>query len=174
MEGVAQLAIDWGVDFERMDRDGAYGCRSALTCAIAKGSTLTLQVLLDNGADPNRTDDEGYTALDRLVMVGHRPCGRPIVENEIARILENAGAHPGKLAVIDFSRPMKSAYVQLCEQGNWSVAEVDSDASDSDRLRPPLFHLDSSPAAIAAIRLQKEKETQQAKMAKMSALESLL
>jgi ankyrin repeat protein len=86
-----------------MDRSDAYGCRTALTCAIAKGSTLTLQVLLDNGADPNRTDDEGCTALDHLVMAKHRACGNPIVEDEIARILENAGAHPGKHAEIKSS-----------------------------------------------------------------------
>ena len=74
-----------------------------LACRCSWTFVWGLQVLLDNGADPNRTDDEGCTALDHLVMAKHRACGNPIVEDEIARILENAGAHPGKHAEIKSS-----------------------------------------------------------------------
>jgi hypothetical protein len=57
-----------------------------LAAAADRPSKAVVELLLSRGADPNLTDNEGYTALDWALLQG---------ENEITNLLRQSGAKPG-------------------------------------------------------------------------------
>ncbi len=63
--------------------EGPDGSFTALIAAAENGHAEIVRLLLDRGADINRRDFEGKTALDRAREAGHA---------EIVQILERAGA----------------------------------------------------------------------------------
>ena len=64
-----RLLIDFGGDIEWPNNDGA-----TLLCqaASAADANLTLELLLRLGADPNQTDNAGWSALHRAASCGYR------------------------------------------------------------------------------------------------------
>ena len=64
---------------------------SELSSASARGETLTVRRLLEEGADPDETDEEGYTPLMRAVFAGS---SRPLsMHFDVVNLLAGAGAN---------------------------------------------------------------------------------
>ncbi|CAI5980109.1 unnamed protein product [Closterium sp. NIES-64] len=78
---VARLLLQLGADVNAYVR-GAQG-GTAIHQAARKGLDQTVQLLLDYGADPLRTNDIGRRALD-IAWEQHRPTMARIIENRVA------------------------------------------------------------------------------------------
>jgi len=64
---------------------------SELSLASARGETLIVRRLLEEGADPDETDEEGYTPLMRAIFAGP---SRPLsMHFDVVKLLADAGAN---------------------------------------------------------------------------------
>ena len=80
MPAVRELII-WGADIEVQDQDGWSALIVAVTCdAELAGKLVTL--LLDNGANPNRTDRDHMTPLLIAAFEGKAPVCEILLENQ--------------------------------------------------------------------------------------------
>jgi uncharacterized protein len=83
-EEAATLLVDSGADLETLSHHEAIVVRPLQTAAFVRSSSLAT-ILLDAGADPNGTEDNGFTALHSAAQNG---------DVELVRLLLDRGADP--------------------------------------------------------------------------------
>ncbi len=87
-----RLLVQHGADLHRNNHNGATPLHVAVYIGLGHGAagSAIIKALLDAGAEPERTDGEGLTALQRFARYGEN-------RGEIVTILLKAGADPDRV-----------------------------------------------------------------------------
>jgi ankyrin repeat protein len=87
LTGMIQILVRKGADINAQNNAGATALMNSSGAIDSVDDPDTIQAILDNGADPNKFDHDGYTALMYAAQQGL---------NGATRVLIAAGADPGK------------------------------------------------------------------------------
>ena len=81
-EGVIQLLLEKGADFNIKDKDGETALIKAVRCWNEPRAEAIVRLLLEKGADVKAQDQDGKTALTKAARYGHKG---------VIRLLTSAG-----------------------------------------------------------------------------------